>query len=232
MAEQLSIFRIQIDGEWTATEMSREIEAINYIHNMFFLGSALYGASSVKSSEFQVYSPKDSIVAELGTIRQNHWTSWSPFRLYVSESSEREDAEQRNNTELDLLVKELSDTRLSVSQIRYGSPGFQDFFGIAKVVREVLAFINGLIKIGIEFRMAKLDLENKQQEIEARKQMVLKLKLDNLTSFLKTLRDNGIGDREIERVLRNIDPYQMMLIHLASENKITSALSSEIDKAA
>jgi hypothetical protein len=164
-------------------------------------------------------APRDS--TGLGGL----WAASGTFRFpRVSEDSRISD--------LDSLVAEFGGTRLSISEIRYGSPGFQDFFGIAKVVEELLKFINGLIRIGIELQREKLNIEKQKLDIEMQRETIVKMRIDNADSLLRTLRDNGFSESNIQSALAKIDPYQILFVRLVQEGKITAAIRSDMSQAA
>src|SRR5450759_4157883 len=171
MAETMTEFRIEIEGEWTAREMHQELEALTFFHDAYYLASQLYSSGRTAGGIIipGIGSDKSEIVTALSGVIS---AEISPDLIFVSAGQGVE---------------------LQVLRVRYASPGFQDFLGIAKVVQEVLNFIKGLIKIGQERRKGELELEEYQQKIT-------KMKLENLSSFLRTLRDNGVSDEQIKNI--------------------------------
>jgi hypothetical protein len=131
-----------------------------------------------------------------------------------------------SEVEQELLFRFAGDgVELRVARIYYASPGVQDFLGIAKVVQEVLQFIRGLITIGQEKRKSELALEEYKQKI-------MKMKLENLSSFLRTLRENGVPDDQIKLIMENFASREDLFIRLTAEEKVVTVQSGQMDQAA
>jgi hypothetical protein len=195
MQENLSEFRIKIDGKWSSRDMSAELTALTFFHDAFYLASELYPSRT-----------SGGIVIPTGG---------APIRSALAGTIESALVEKYAG----------SGVQLQISEIQYGSPGFQDFLGIAKIVQEVLNFVRGLISIGHETEKGKLELQEYEQKI-------LKMKLDNLASFLRTLRDNGVSEDEVKSIIKNFSPYEDIFIRLSSEKKLIAAENLQINKAA
>lgn len=123
------------------------------------------------------------------------------------------------------LVKYLSGAELRIERIEYGSKGFQDFLGIAKVVQEILKFVNGLMKIGHDLELSRLEVEIKKQEL-------IKRKIDNFQLITKIFRENGLQDEEMKEIANVFSLHEDVIIRLASEGKLRSAQGAQLDRAA
>jgi hypothetical protein len=184
MSETLSSFRIEIDGSWTARDMYREIEAITFFHDAFYLVGKLYEVNNLRNSK------------EL-----------SEDELYAADKKYLDIVEALAQPQIPVrLVGEFagSDSELKVRRIEYGSPGFQDFLGVGKIVRELLRFIRDMFQIKHEIEKQKLDNEKRQEQIR-------KMKIKNLGSILKILKDNGVGVEQRRAILENMIEQQAYL---------------------
>jgi hypothetical protein len=121
---------------------------------------------------------------------------------------------------------------MQVTEVQYGSPGFQDFLGIGKVVSELLSFVRDVIKIAddrkeleAELRMKRLEGDKKQQDIRAQE-------LKNVRTLLKVLKDAGYSEAEIHLMVGQLLFKQDVLIGLAESEKIIQIDSKATRQAA
>src|SRR5947209_1380232 len=96
MAENLLEFRLEIDRTWSAREFYRELEALSFFHNAFYLSSLLYepgpfepdirrlGAAPAISDPRFVHLNKDTFVREFHSYFQHLDTSHTLVRIIAS----------------------------------------------------------------------------------------------------------------------------------------------------
>jgi len=110
-------------------------------------------------------------------------------------------------------IKTTSDFDLTVTKIRYGSPGSIDIFGIGEALKQVKEFIFSSLKFRQEYRETEIDMKIKIEELRAKR-------LENLEKFLELTEKSNLPMTTMNKMAEFIDPKQEDIVHLLEAGKI------------
>jgi hypothetical protein len=196
MANFEAAIRVEIGGRWLAQEFAFELQILSHLHDVFqVLDEAEFKTGEDISGKYR----KDLFLALVGyplPPREGIAGKGEPFLFPV--------------------------VPLQVAAIRYESPGFQDFFGVAKSLKEVFRFVETLVHLG-------RDLERKDLQNEKLRQEIAEKKLKNVERVIKVCRQIKMSDDEIREVVGGLNSQKDFLLHLTASQKI-AGISARIEE--
>jgi hypothetical protein len=192
--------RLNIDGNWTAAEMSASFAAIN---DLYALRQALeivrHDADEMRLFfERYYFGPR---YVPPGIFRRMGHLAGMPA---VSQLLQTPD---------DLMSILEPGERLQVRTIRYGSEGFKDFWGVGASVGHLKELIVKLIDVGAGRKRRKLEEEGIEIDNEAKR-------LKNAREYIQIAKELGYTEPELRQMITWTDKRQIVLIDLARQQKL------------
>ena len=203
--EPIAVLRVGMDGQWTAHELYASLYSIEYFYNaILFLQLCAY----------------QTFISDFREYLRNEFATLRPFE----EDTPREvmgaggpvGFALEDATRLSQLIIALAPhLLLNVRRIQYGSPGFKDLAGAGEIVGHVKDFLLKLIDLAVTTRQRRLDVTERNVEIEAKR-------IENLKAFVELAKGIGFSEHEIRTMLKSADVHQDNLMQLALQMKIVT----------
>jgi hypothetical protein len=192
--------RVNIDGEWTASEMSASFNTINYIYNMrMFLEYQQDILEAYYDSPYFLDFPPFRRFRKLGhPLPHFNFFTWHQY------------LDDPRNLEI-FVDSYLREFKLDVTKLKFGSEGNKDFLGVGEILKQVREFIQFLVML--PQNKEQMNLSNDAQRIE------------NARNMLKLRRERSEAELEIaelDALSHLLDHKSRPLIALAEQKKITS----------
>ena len=195
------IIRLKIGGNWSAADFSTCIHHLNRLYQCHMVMDMAY--HDYREMEEYLYDfPFPSRIRKYraGQLRQFGLISPNVVELMLSEK--------------DRLEQLLSPTEtLTVSRVRYASPGIIDLAGIGKSIDALLNFIKFLIEYCGNHNLRKIERELKSEELKEKR-------IENARMMISTLKELGHSETEIRQMITLVDESQGVLIELIANDKI------------
>ena len=192
--------RVNIDGDWTASEMATSFETINYIYNMrMFLEYQQDILEAYYNSPYFLEFPAFRRFQKLGhPLPHFNFFTW---HQYLNDPAN-----------LEIFVDSyLREFKLDVTKLKFGSEGNKDFLGVGEILKQIREFIQFLVML--PQNKEQMNLANDAQRIENARNM-LKLRRERSEAELKIA--------ELDALTELLDQKSKPLIALAEQKKITS----------
>lgn len=200
MIDEHTRLRLNIDGRWSAVDMSACFAAMNDLYSIRQILHVVEGDVNRFRFYFDGLRLYDRITKfeELSSLRRAYDLSVIGREILIA----------------DRLVEVLEPfEQLQVFAIRFGSEGFQDFTGLGSAIGHVKDLVIKLIEVAIGQRKRRLEEDGIELENHAKR---LKIARDHI----EIARDLGYSEMEIRKMIYWIDERQLVLVKLAQEGKL------------
>jgi hypothetical protein len=197
MADDGNQLRLNIDGHWTASDMSTSFAAMN---DLYALRQA-FEILRQDANEMQYLLKQFYIGPErlpLALLRR-FWGMPT-----VSQGLQTPD---------DLVSILQPGERLQVRAVHYGSEGFKDFWGVGSSIGHLKDLIIKLIDVGTGRARRKLENETIEIDNEARR-------LKNAREYIQLAKELGYSEAEMRKMISWTDKRQLVLVGLAQDGKL------------
>ncbi|MBT9137328.1 MAG: hypothetical protein DDT34_02418 [Firmicutes bacterium] len=202
MADEPTRIRLNIDGRWTATDMSLCFQATSDLY-------ALRTALTLLEDDWQ----------EAQYFFERFYLRRGPSRIPPFMFRRLGGAQFFPNAAAglqspDQLVELLGpEERLQVQAVQYGSEGFKDFTGIGTAIGHLKDLVIKLIDIGVGRNRRAIEEEGLKLDNEAKR-------LKNAREYLALAKEVGCSEPEIRQMVLWSDKRQVTLVNLAEQGKL------------
>ncbi len=209
MNESTEVLRIEIDGRWSVSEMSRSLAHLEDLYNLRLVLEVMHEEWRDWEEfymEFRHFPPfrKSMKRRMLNPILFTYPFSPVPTIPLVPEELSR----------LSRLV--YPNEQFQVQRIEYASPGLKDLVGLGEITGHVKDFIIALLDRWLNRRQRKLENDERVLRND-------QLRIENARQFVQLAREVGYSDQELRTLIRWVDDRQETFIHLIEEGKIKKA---------
>lgn len=211
MERSLQILRLEIEGQWSASEFGQALMSISNLYDLrLFL-------EMLREDEQDWERFYDEMI-HFPPFRQR----WKNRRRYFGAvpwmaglpGSTLPLLDDSQLSRISLLIEPAE--RLEVRRIRYSSPGVADLAGIGTVVGHLKDFIVRLIERHNSKRQRELGDERAALEND-------RIRLENARNFVALGRDLGYSETDLRRLVVHVDEKQETVIRLIDQQKLRSA---------
>jgi hypothetical protein len=206
MNESTEIIRLEIDGRWSVSEMSRSLAHLEDLYNLRLI---------------------------LETM-QDEWRDWEKFNMeFMHFPPFRKSFKRRmmspfpfvypflQTPVIPLAPDELSklsrmvfpNEQFEVRKIEYGSPGFKDLAGVGEITGHLKDFLVVLLDRWLNRKQRKLQDDEREIRNEG-------LRIENARQFVQLAKDAGYSEQDLRGLIRFVDDRQETFIHLIENSKI------------
>jgi len=201
MAQDESRLRLNIDGRWSAAEMSACFSAVSDLY-------ALRHALEVLREDA---SETDSLLERFyfGRVPQRSANAFRRLQGLAALSTTPLVLQSADDLVSILQPAE----RLQVRAVHYGSEGFKDLSGIGTAIGHLKDLILKLIDLGTGRKRRKLEEESLEIDNEGKR-------LKNAREYLGLIKDLGYSEGEVRKMVTWSDKRQLVLVGLVQDQKL------------
>jgi hypothetical protein len=213
MDESKQIFRLKIDGKWTADDMARSFSHLRDLYNFRLMTRIIFEDQRQFDRMFLDYF-------EPSPYRRRYFR-----RLWLSSIS-HSTVPLSSDQLSDLASQVFPDEQLQVNRVKYGSEGFKDFAGIGEVVKQLKELL--MFWLDRKHRREENLLKNEKLQVETDG-----LRIQNARAFAALRQESVEADQRerLDGILREdlekrrsitwVDERQGTFIQLIDQGKIT-----------
>jgi len=200
------VLRIEIAGQWTASEFSELMSQLEFLYNV------------AQFSELEF----DRRFTWTYLFRRLRGQSLYPFDPYLSAQFDLYEESQLVRFDIQRIVRGLPGRELhelTVIRILYASPGFVDLTGLGKEIEQIRLFVMDVIDRYLHREDRRIAQDGATQDVLARK-------LENAKTLLKLSGKAGIDQETIQMLIRQVLTADYFLEGKVISGKITSVAPS------
>jgi hypothetical protein len=202
MADEPTRLRLNIDGHWSATDMSACFQATN---DLYSLRTALTLLED-DWREAQYFFERFYLRRGPSRIPPFMFRRLGGAQFFPNAGASLQSPDQL----VELLEPE---ERLQVEAVYYGSEGFKDLTGIGTAVGHLKDLIIKLIDVGVSRHRRPIEEEGLRLDNEAKR-------LKNARDYLALAKEAGYSEAEIRQMVLWSDKRQVTLVALAEQGKL------------
>jgi hypothetical protein len=209
-----ALWRLDIDGRWTADEVGRCFSCLSELYDLRLYLESLrddYRDMERFYDELMHFGPSQRWRQRIGRTGALPWMAGFGLQLPIP-------ADESHLARLPALFA--AEERLEVRRISYASPGFADLAGIGAVMGHLKDFVLRLIERHDGRRQRDLSDDRAALEND-------RIRLENARAFVALARDLGYSDTDIRALTLHVDSRQGPLIELIDRQKLRSVSTPE-----
>ena len=202
---QNKILRINIDGNWKASDFVNLFDSLSMLYELFFELSKIDYLDVQMNKRYPISQINRDIMNINGSLykKLNFEDTFKNNEIFANKDKIRI---------LFLRTHKTDKSDLEIKQISYASPGFSDVIGFGKIIENMM----DLIKHYIPNKNEKLQNEN--------------LELDIIEKKINILKSIGYSEKEIKKFIDIRNNTMSNLIQLKLLNKVTNYELKEIEE--
>jgi len=213
MDESRSIFRLEIEGHWSAEELGNLLIAISDLYAIRLYLEILYE----DRFQWMRYYPDFWDPKAFPTSQLRRRPYGRPFPWWLNPPPLGESQLSR----ISQLIE--PEGRLEVRRVDYASPGIADLAGIGVVVGHVKDFVFKLLDRQDTKRSRELDDERAALENE-------RLRIENARNFVALASDLGYNKTDLRSLVLHVDGKQDAIIALIEQKKLRGISYSDDER--
>lgn len=232
---EVAVVRINIDGCWTADDMSRSFQALDELYNLLVYARAdlprRFGRKHWKLL-FEEFELHPLMFRELGIMfpvgdTRIHGDLLAHVSLVIRDIRE---------SESHVLPSTLP--AFEVRRVRYGSEGFKDLAGAGDIVGHIKDFVLRIIEMFISRKQRAALIEKAQLENDERRKRLEQLdveieiqKVEAATRYVQLMRDVGFTKSQIKSAIQSVGNRGDLIGSLVERGQITSVTTPNSNEA-
>lgn len=202
---QNKILRINIDGNWNASDFINLFESLSLLYQLFTELDKIDYIETQVYKKYQVSQINKNLINLNGSLykKLNFDDTYKNFEIFDNKINLRM---------LILRAHKLEKSDLKIKQISYASPGFSDVVGLGKIIENMMDLIKHYVP-------------NKNQKL-----INEKLELDIIEKKIEILKSIGYPEKEIQKFIDIKNNSMSNIIQLRLLEKVINYELKEIEE--